>query len=291
MGSETQWPEYIGRMQESEIEISADRMKGLSALLDYQKPPWPDGQVPLTGHWCAMFPYTQQSILGHDGHEKLGEFFPPIQYPRRMWVGGRVRYIHSLPIGKLITHRSTIKNIVDKQGKGGPMTFVTLCHEYLQDDVLMLQDEQDIVYRDASTASVKKPVISVSEQSEQRHDCDWSRTIVPDSTLLFRYSAVSFNSHRIHFDKDYVREEGYPGLLVHAPLTATLLVDFYQRNNPGKKIRKFDYIAQNPLFEGYPLSIYGQQLKNGKVSLWADDCEGTRSMTAELETDKEKTSE
>ena len=171
------------------------------------------------------------------------------------------------------------------------MTFVTLCHEYLQDDVLMLQDEQDIVYRDASTASVKKPVISVSEQSEQRHDCDWSRTIVPDSTLLFRYSAVSFNSHRIHFDKDYVREEGYPGLLVHAPLTATLLVDFYQRNNPGKKIRKFDYIAQNPLFEGYPLSIYGQQLKNGKVSLWADDCEGTRSMTAELETDKEKTSE
>jgi 3-methylfumaryl-CoA hydratase len=285
MESETQWPEYIGRMQESVIEISADRMKGLAALLDYPELPWSEGLVPPTGHWCAIFPYTQQSKLGHDGHEKLGDFSPPTSYPRRMWVGGRVRYIQPLPIGEPIVHRATIKRIVDKQGKSGPMTIVTLCHEYFQADQLMLQDEQDIVYRDVSNNPIKKPIDRSGSLPDSKLSINWSRTIVPDTRLLFRYSAVSFNSHRIHFDQDYVREEGYPGILVHAPLTATLLVDLYQRHNPGKNICKFNYVAQNPLYEGYPISIFGQQQENGKVSLWADDCEGTRSMSVELVTD------
>jgi len=106
--SENQWSEYLGRMQESQIVISSDRIKGLAALLDYPEPPWPNGQVPPTGHWCNIFPYTQQSRLGHDGHEQLGEFFPPFIYPRRMWVGGRIRYMHPLRVDESFTHRTTI---------------------------------------------------------------------------------------------------------------------------------------------------------------------------------------
>ncbi|MGY8815577.1 MAG: hypothetical protein ACKVHQ_12805, partial [Gammaproteobacteria bacterium] len=155
--------------------------------------------------------------------------------------------------------------------------------------VLMLQDEQDIVYRDVSTEPIKKPIATSGQRSVSKHPHDWSRTIIPDTTLLFRYSAVSFNSHRIHFDQDYVRTEGYPGILVHAPLTATLLIDLFQRSNPGINIRQLEYVARNPLYEGYPISIYGQQLENGKVSLWAEDCEGIRSMSAELVTDREGT--
>jgi 3-methylfumaryl-CoA hydratase len=287
--SEQQWSEYLGRMQESQIVISADRIKGLAALLDYPEPPWPDNQVPPTGHWCFIFPYTQQSKLGHDGHEQLGGFFPPVKYPRRMWVGGRIRYMLPLRVGEPVTHRSTIKGIENKQGRSGPMTFLTVCHEYLDGGILMLQDEQDIVYRDVSTDPIKKPVDTSHQASASPHPYDWSRTIVPDTTLLFRYSAVSFNSHRIHYDQDYVRKEGYPGLLVHGPLTATLLIDLFQRSNPGIGIRQFDYVARSPMYEGYPFTIMGQQLENGKISLWAVDCEGTRSMTAELETDMERT--
>ena len=289
MESENQWSEYLGRMQESQIVISSDRIKGLAALLDYPEPPWPNGQVPPTGHWCNIFPYTQQSRLGHDGHEQLGEFYPPIKYPRRMWVGGRIRYTRPLRIGEPIKHRSTIKQIVDKQGKSGPMTFLTVCHEYLDSGELMLQDEQDIVYRDVSTSPIKKPINNSHQGLESKHPYDWSKTIVPDSTLLFRYSAVSFNSHRIHYDQDYVRKEGYPGLLVHAPLTATLLIDLFQRSNPEINIYQIEYVARSPLYNGYPITMMGQQQENGKVSLWAEDCEGTRSMSIELETDRART--
>lgn len=289
MGSENQWSDYIGRMQESEIIISADHIRGLAALMDYPEPPWPNGQVPPTGHWCTIFPYTQQSKLGHDGHEKRGEFYPPIKYPQRMWVGGRIRYMQPLRAGEAVTHRAIIQRIENKEGKSGPMTFLTIRHEYLDSGELMLSDEQDIVYRDASTTPIQKPVDKSRQQADSSQSCDWCRIIVPDSTLLFRYSAVTFNSHRIHYDQKYVREEGYPGLLVHAPLTATLLIDLFQRSNPGINIHQIEYVARSPLYDGYPITMMGQQQENGKVSLWAEDCEGTRSMSVELETDRERT--
>ena len=153
----------------------------------------------------------------------------------------------------------------------------------------MLSDEQDIVYRDVSTGPVNKPADDSSQKSESMQHCDWSRKIVPDTTLLFRYSAVSFNSHRIHYDRDYTSKEGYPGLLVHAPLTATLLIDLFHRSNPGIGIRQFEYVARSPMYDGDPFTLLGQKHKNGKISLWAEDCEGAISMTAELETDMQST--
>lgn len=285
MKFKTQWSEYIGRMQEFQIVIPVDRMKGLAALLDYPELPWSNGEVPPTGHWCTIFPFTQQSNLGHDGHEQLGEFFPIIKHPRRMWVGGRIRYIHPLCIEKPVTYRFTIKHIIDKKGKTGPMTFVTLCHEYLDSGKLLLSDEQDIVYRDISTEPKIKPIDRTDQKYVSKSPHDWSKIIIPDTTLLFRYSAVSFNSHRIHYDQDYVRNEGYPGLLVHAPLTATLLIDLFQRSNPGVGIRNFKYVAKKPMYSDLPFIAMGQKIDDGKVLLWAEASDGTRPMTAELNTD------
>jgi 3-methylfumaryl-CoA hydratase len=291
MEMENQWSDYLDREQESRIIITPDHLRGLAALLDYPQPPWPDGEVPPTGHWCALFPHTQQSELGHDGHEPLGGFFPPIKFPRRMWVGGKLRYIKPLQIGMRVVHRSIIKGIDDKQGSTGSMTFLTVAHEYLHKDELLLSDEQKIVYRDISSSPVKKPIDQSGQVSTSKQAYDWSRTIVPDATLLFRYSAVTFNSHRIHYDQEYVRQEGYPGLLVHAPLTATLLIDLFQRFNPDIMIRSFDYVARSPMYAGYPFNIRGRQQENGKVSLWAEDCEGTVSMVAELVTSRGNTDE
>lgn len=282
MENENRYSEYIGRMQESVIEISADRIRGLAALLDYPDPPWPGKLVPPTGHWCALFPATRQSALGDDGHEPRGDFIPPIAYPLRMWAGGRIDYRHPLRAGTPVTRRSTIIRVEDKQGRSGGMTIVTVRHEYLDGDTLVLVDEQDIVYRDALTAPLPAPVIK-PPSCDAASRSDWSAEILPDSRLLFRYSAVTFNAHRIHYDQDYARKEGYPGILVHGPLTATYLVDLFQSANPGAVIRRFAYTARSPMYAGFPFTLYGRREADGRVTLWAESCDGTTSMTAVLE--------
>ena len=278
-----QWAGYLGRMQESPIVIPEDRMCGLAALLDYPETPWPGGEVPPTGHWCVLFPDTPQSDLGEDGHEKPGRFLPPIRYPRRMWAGGHIDFLQPMYIGETCTRRSTIKRIEDKTGRSGPMTFVTVSHEYLAGDVLKRRDVQHIVYRDAA-ASLPAPSNRTVQSGGSANAFDWSTQIMPDAILLFRYSAVTFNAHRIHYDRDFALREGYPGLLVHAPLTATLLIDLFQRSCPGTGIRRFEYTARSPMYDGYPFTIMGRRMKNRKVSLRAEACDGTESMTAELET-------
>jgi len=274
------WSEYIGRTEESRIAISTDRIRGLAALLDYPQPPWPDNQVPPTGHWCALFPYTPQSRLGHDGHEQRGAFIPPLRYTRRMWAGGRIEFGQPWQADQPVTRRSTLIRIEDKQGRSGPMTIVTILHEYLDGVTLLLREEQDIVYRDAPAAPAPKPGI----RPFSAEPADWSREILPDATLLFRYSAVTFNGHRIHYDRDYVVQEGYPGLLVHAPLTATLLIDLFQKSNPGAGIRRFNFTARSPMYAGYPFRLRGRRQTGDTIALWSEACDGSVSITAELET-------
>ncbi|NNE39089.1 MAG: acyl-CoA dehydrogenase, partial [Gammaproteobacteria bacterium] len=272
MDGKRDWNNYIGRIHEETIFISSDRIRGLAALLDYDRPPWSDNVVPPTGHWLAMFPFTRQSQLGHDGHEKLGDFIPDTGYPRRMWVGGRIQYWKPLYVNQPILHRTTITNVEDKKGKTGPMTFVTLGHEYLVNDEVILKEEQKIVYRVPSSEPAVRPANKPVSKPEA--EFDWSRQFIPDSTVLFRYSAVTFNAHKIHFDHEYVKEEGYPGLLVHAPLTATLLIELYTVANTGVKITSFEYSARNPLYDGDPIMLYAKAQEDGTVSLWAEDCAG-----------------
>jgi 3-methylfumaryl-CoA hydratase len=281
MGANRDWSDVVGRTQDEEISISSERIRGLAALLDYDRPPWPDNHVPPTGHWLAMFPFTRQSELGHDGHEKLGDFIPDTGYPRRMWVGGRIQYLQPLLVDQPFLHRTTISNIEDKIGKTGPMTFVTLDHNYLVDEKPVLREEQKIVYREATTEPAQRP--ASREIIKPDGEFDWSKQFIPDSGVLFRYSAVTFNTHKIHFDYEYVREEGYPGLLVHAPLTATLLVELYISNNPGKGISSFEYSARSPMYDNDSIMLYGKRLEDGKVSLWAEDCAGNRAVTGLLD--------
>lgn len=278
MGSTHEFASYIGRTEEARITVSSDRINGLAALMDYERPPWPDLQVPPTGHWCALFPNTRQSRLGHDGHEERGDFIPPLRYSRRMWAGGRIDFIKSWQVDQPVSRRSTILRIEDKQGRSGAMTLVTVLHEYLDGKILLLREEQDIVYRDAPANPAPVPVV----QPFPAEPADWSREFVPDATLLFRYSAVTFNGHRIHYDRDYVREEGYPGLLVHAPLTATLLIDLFRQANPDVPLRRFEFTARQPLYDGYPVRLRGHRGADGRILLWAESCEGLRAVTAEL---------
>lgn len=284
MGSESQWSEYLGRTRESEIIITTDQIRGLAALLDYPEPPWPEQLAPPTAHWLTLFPHTRQSELGRDGHEKLGGFLPPLNYPRRMWAGGRVRYTQPLPVDAAVRHRQTLLRIEDKKGRSGAMTLVTVLHEFILEGEVLIADEQDIVYRDIKGKDDQKLVHTDAESNASSPGYDWSREILPDTVLLFRYSAISFNSHRIHYDLDYAKEEGYPGILVHGPLTATLLIDLFQRSDPAKTISRFDYAARRPMFAGEPFTVMGRSEADGRVTLLAVPADGIPAMTAEIQT-------
>ena len=201
-----------------------------------------------------------------------------------MWAGGRVKFSRPLPVDEPLTHRQTLIRIDDKRGRSGPMTIVTICHEYLVDNEVRIEDEQDIVYRDVANATDQGSVRAASNPPESPQSYDWSRQILPDTILLFRYSAISFSSHRIHYDRDYAKQEGYPGILVHGPLTATLLIDLFQRSNQDKSIRYFEYTARRPMFDGAPFTVMGRAEDDGMVSLLAVSADGNISMTAKLQT-------
>jgi 3-methylfumaryl-CoA hydratase len=164
------------------------------------------------------------------------------------------------------------------------MTLVTIRHEYLVNDEVRIEDEQDIIYRDVPSAMEQKSVKVSNDSPETSQSYDWSREIMPDSVLLFRYSAISLNSHRIHYDRDYAEQEGYPGLLVHGPLTATLLIDLFQRSNQDTVIREFAYTARRPIFVDETFTIMGRKEGDGRISLQAVSDDGNCSMFAELHT-------
>jgi 3-methylfumaryl-CoA hydratase len=185
--------------------------------------------LPELWHWLYFLPHARQSEIGPDGHPKRGGFLPPVPLPRRMWAGGRLEWIKPLVVGDAIERTSTIQSVTHKSGRTGDLIFVLVRHEISNAAGIALTEEHDIVYRDAP-APDDKPVTPTAAPS----DATWTKTIHPDDVLLFRYSALTFNGHRIHYDRRYVTEvEGYPGLIVHGPLIATLLVDLVRQSIPG----------------------------------------------------------
>ncbi|HEY1632475.1 MAG TPA: MaoC family dehydratase N-terminal domain-containing protein [Rhizomicrobium sp.] len=236
---------------------------GLAALLDYDAPPW-DGVPPL-GHWLYFLNSARQSALGPDGHPKRGD---ADVLPRRMWAGSRITFHAPIRIGALLEKRSTVASVADKSGASGAMTFVTLHHEIEADGKLAIREEQDVVYRAASGEAPK----STSAMPTPT----WQRSVTPDETQLFRFSALTFNAHRIHYDKDYARDiEGYPALVVQGPYTATLLMDLALRYGPPPS--RFSFRARRPHFAGRVLNLCGE---GGR--LWSTDEAGQVGMTAEI---------
>ncbi|WP_205853352.1 FAS1-like dehydratase domain-containing protein [Zhengella mangrovi] len=270
---------WVGRSERQTDIISADVLTRLAATLDHDRPAVAAGDIaPPLAHWLHFLPDTRQSGLGPDGHPLRGGFLPPVHHlPRRMWAGSRLTFPGDLKAGMTVERRSTITQVKEKSGSAGDLVFVTVRHEFGEPGgEALVTDEHDIVYR-AMTGPAVTPAPAAPPPGA------WSRSLVPDAVLLFRFSALTFNGHRIHYDRDYVtREEGYPGLVVHGPLTATLLVDLLRREMPGARLAGFSFRARSPLFDGNRMTVHGNPPDaDGRVQLWATNHEGGLAMEAE----------
>jgi len=269
----------IGRSTEREAVVSPAPFEGLAALLDYPAPPWPAGQLPPLGHWLAFLPSAAQSQLGEDGHPRLGGFLPPIPLPRRMWAGSRVEFLQPLQLTTPLRQKTTIADIALKSGGSGAFMRVTLQHEVFEGAELAVREHQDLIYRPAAGPARASPAAASPPPTLAS---DYQRAVSPDPTLLFRFSALTFNAHRIHYDRDFARDvEGYPGLVVHGPLQAMLLIDLYQRYRPVAPIAQFSCRAQRPLFEGAPFTLKGRKTTDG-AALWTEDAQGYVCMEASV---------
>ena len=276
--------DWIGKRETLDDVATATPYAALAALLDW--PSGPGAQRPSTGtrlpclwHWLYFLPLAPQSDIGADGHPKRGGFLPPVALPRRMWAGSDFEFHAPLRIGDALTRTSTIVDVKEKSGRSGNLIFVKVRHEIRCNGAadVALTEHHNIVYRPApGPDDVAPPPVAAPAQSA------WSRRIVPDDVLLFRYSALTFNGHRIHYDRKYVTEvEGYPGLVVHGPLIATLLMDLLYCEWPDAQVQRFEFKAVRPTFDINPLSVHGQPSPDGKtVHLWARDHEGWLTMDA-----------
>ena len=219
------------------------------------------------GHWLYFLPEARESDLGPDGHPARGGFLPPVALPRRMWAGGRVDFLSPIPLGAEMTRRSTIIDIVDKSGSSGPMTFVVVRHEISLQGRLAVREEQDIVYRGASGQDAPAAADGASASAERY---DFRRCVAPGPVELFRYSALTFNGHRIHYDRDYATgAEGYPGLVVHGPLIATMLVDTLLAMEARNKAHAFHLSRSLTSFRRHSVRPLRQGLARRRKALGA----------------------
>jgi 3-methylfumaryl-CoA hydratase len=274
------WRQWLGRTEQRHDLVGAAPLAALAATLDRAEPePVLGDDVPPLGHWLYFLPLAPQSEIGPDGHPRRGGFLPPVPLPRRMWAGGRLQWHHPLRVGDEITRTSRITGVDAKAGRSGTLVFVTVRHEVSNARGLALTEEHDIVYRDAPAPGAPAPAPQATPT-----DAEFGRDITPDPVLLFRYSALTFNGHRIHYDRSYVtQEEGYPGLIVHGPLIATLLVDLLRRQRPQAVLRRFAFTAVRPTFDIHRFSVHGRFGTPQQLALWGRDHEGWLTMRAEAE--------
>ncbi|MFJ7005671.1 MaoC family dehydratase N-terminal domain-containing protein [Pseudomonas putida] len=265
---------WIGRSETVHDCISHNLVKRIAATLS-EPAPAPGAPLPELWHWAFFQDAVEHSGLGGDGHPARGGFLPPADNRNRMWAGGRLEFIHPLRVDAQVSRRSTILNVQEKHGRTGSLLFVTVQHEYVQDGQRALIEEQDIVYREPSP-----PKLGGTEPMPQG---DWHLHVQPSPTLLFRYSAVTFNGHRIHYDWPYVTEtEGYPGLVVHGPLIATLNVQAFVRANPQLTVRRFSFRGVRPLICPDAFEVGGRLIGEGKAQVWAGNQAG-QAQVGEIE--------
>ena len=276
------WSAWIGRRERREDRIDRGAATRWAAMLDRDLPP--GGTVPQGFHWCLCLPDAPTALLGSDGHPRRDTdaegLLPPVPLPRRMWAASKVSFLHPLPIDAAVVRTSRLVSIEGKQGSSGALVFATIVHETLADGRLAVRETQSIVYRAAAAADT--PPAPPPLAATRFDPAGWSshRVVLPDAPLLFRYSALTFNSHRIHYDLPYaVEEEGYRGLVVHGPLTATLLLDLARRSFGEDAVTQFDFRGVSPAIAGEPLHLVMRE-KDGAIELGAFAADGRQVMTA-----------
>jgi 3-methylfumaryl-CoA hydratase len=268
---------WIGRKEALEDEIVAWPVRAMTATLDRTDPTPARGEpIPLGWHWFYFLDAKPAAELGPDGHPKRGGFLPPVPLPRRMWAGGRIEFKRPLRMGEVARRESEILSVEAKSGKSGSLVFVTVRHTILGSGEVTAVEEHDIVYRDAAKAGDPQPVAKPAPTNPA-----WSRRIQPDAVLLFRFSALTFNGHRIHYDLPYVTgEEHYPGLVVHGPLQSILLLDLCRRQST-RPVQHFDYRAMSPIFHMDPFTVNGAPGADGSsADVWTASASGGYAMSA-----------
>ena len=269
--------EWVGRTETRSDTVTAWPVAALSATLDRDDPvPKAGDELPPGWHWLYFLETVRASGLAADGHAKRGGFLPPVALPRRMWAGGRIEFLRPLRIGDTVRRDSEILKVDAKQGRSGNLVFVTVRHTVCTRGEPAVREEHDIAYRDAS-----KPGESTPPGKPAPTGAKWQRSLVGDPVMLFRYSALIFNAHRIHYDLDYVREEEhYPGLIVHGPLQTTLLLDLCRRHE-SRPVKKLDYRALHPVFHTERFTVNGNPSADGNsAELWTANGAGVYAMAA-----------
>ena len=269
--------QWVGRRESREQHLDPFPARALAGLLDRADPPGEGDALPLPWHWLYFLDAPSRAGTGADGHPKRGGFLPPVPLPRRMWAAGELSVQTPLRLGRAARKTSTVRSVELKQGKAGALVFVTVAHELEQGGRACLSELQHIVYREAPSAPAPLPSGETGPANAA-----WQSALTPDAVMLFRYSALSYNGHRIHYDRDYAtREEFYPGLVVHGPLLATLLLELAARERPEAQPRHFSFRAMRPAFDGEPLRLHGQPEGAG-AALWTTDAQGHIGMSAQL---------
>jgi 3-methylfumaryl-CoA hydratase len=267
--------QWIGRTQEASDIVTAQLVKGLRATLfqEIGEPKTGDA-APWTVHWCLAQPVFPMSQLSQDGHPTRGGFLPPVPLPRRMWAGGELEFFEALRVGDEATRTSRISDVTMKSGSSGVLCFVSVEHLITTRRGTAIRERHDIVYRDISTTPAPAPAKPPAPPPVAKH----RESHMADPVLLFRYSALTFNGHRIHYDRDYVTKvEGYPGLIVHGPLQAALLIELAAKLHGGKAPATFVYRGLQPLFDGSEFSVNASDVSSG-LDLWTANAKGEPTM-------------
>jgi len=260
--------DWIGRETNVECRLDPWRAQALHATLDAAYPAPEAGAALRPGwHWCYFLDVVASAQLGTDGHPQRGGFLPPVPLPRRMWAGSRIEFLAPLALGDEARKVSRIANVEEKSGRSGHLCFVNVEHDYYGSNGLAIREHQDIVYRDPPTGEAPSPPPAPT-------DAVWRRAWSFDAPRLFRYSALTFNSHRIHYDRPYAMDaEGYPGLVVHGPLLATTLLELVSECAPRQRVRAFEFRAVAPVFDGEPFDACAQPDGDG-ADVWIVDARG-----------------
>jgi 3-methylfumaryl-CoA hydratase len=274
---------WVGRVEEATDSVSVQQVAGLAATLDLDQATRErlglsaGGVLPPLWHWLTFLPSTPMSGLGPDGHPRRGGFLPPVPLERRMWAGGRLRFSGEIRIGEVLQRRSTILSVEEKTGRAGRMVFVTVEHRLSAASGEAIVEEHDIVY--VAIPERFTPPPPVAPPTQIAHE----ETVPIDTVKLFRFSAVTFNGHRIHYDLDYTREvEKYPGLVVHGPLQALLMMEAARRWRDGAIPAAFSFRGVRPLFHFEPLKVVGTAVEGGEQQLATVNGDGHACMQAKV---------